>query len=57
VYLEYHDEADRREIDRLLEPTHILFRGLIHTAHRGELCYVLQARMPKEWGQLRISRR
>lgn len=57
IYVEYHDEADRREIDRLLAPTHILFQGSIHTAHRGELCYVLNAGMPAEAGRLRVMSR
>ncbi|MGI8745768.1 MAG: FkbM family methyltransferase [Bryobacteraceae bacterium] len=54
VYVEYHDEAARREIDSLLAATHVLFQGTIHFAHRGELCYVLQERMPAEMASLRI---
>ncbi len=54
VYIEYHDETARRDIDNLLAPTHILFQGTIHYPHRGELCYVLQERMPEELGSLRI---
>jgi FkbM family methyltransferase len=57
IYVEYHDEADRREIDSLLAPTHVLFHGAIHTVHRGELCYVLKAGMPEEVGRLRIGKR
>ena len=40
VYLEYHSEADRRLIDQLLAPSHILAGGAVRHAHRGDLCYV-----------------
>jgi len=57
IYVEYHDEADRREIDRLLTPSHILFRGAIHSMHRGELCYVPRAEAPEQAERLRIAKR
>lgn len=39
IYLEYHSEDDRRTIDRLLEPTHLMLycKGLFGT---GEVTYV-----------------
>ena len=40
VYVEYHSETDRRIIDCLLGPTHILVRGGASNPHRGEFCYV-----------------
>lgn len=40
IYLEYHSENDRLEIDRLLCHRFILVHGRIHTAHRGVFCYV-----------------
>lgn len=46
IYLEYHDDCGRREIDDLLAATHILVRGSIHFAHRGELCYVRRTDVP-----------
>jgi len=47
IYLEFHAEHDRVEIDRLLLPTHALFRGKIMKPYRGELCYVARACLPK----------
>ncbi len=54
IYLEYHDEAARREIDALLAPTHALFQGVIHSVHRGELVYVPHNEVPAPVAALRI---
>ena len=40
VYIEYHSEQDRLNIDRILCNTHLLFCGKIVHPHRGELVYV-----------------
>jgi FkbM family methyltransferase len=48
VYLEYHSEDDRREIDRLLEQSHALVGGRIAIVHRGELTYVAKDAFPSE---------
>lgn len=40
LYLEYHSDADRREIDRLLTPTHVLAFASVAHPHRGDVCYV-----------------
>jgi FkbM family methyltransferase len=40
IYLEYHDEHDRMEIDLLLRDTHILAGAKVLHPHRGELCYI-----------------
>lgn len=40
IYLEYHSDADRRRIDRLLEPTHVLASAAARQPHRGDVCYV-----------------
>ena len=40
IYLEYHSDADRRQIDAILEPTHILAHAAARHAHRGDVCYV-----------------
>jgi FkbM family methyltransferase len=48
IYVEFHHESDRREIDRMLSPTHVLFRGHIADPHRGELCYVRRDRIPPQ---------
>jgi FkbM family methyltransferase len=46
IYVEFHSEVDRLEIDRLLSPTHVLYRGEIGRLCRGELCYVAKNRLP-----------
>lgn len=43
IYLEYHNDHDRRRIDEALAPTHLLFAGRIIAPHRGELVYVAPA--------------
>lgn len=40
IYVEYHSERDRLEIDVRLSPTHILCHGRISFAHRGMLAYM-----------------
>jgi len=40
IYLEYHSEEDRRTIDDMLRPTHVVWKGKIEHAHCGELVYV-----------------
>lgn len=48
IYVEYHRAEDRLDIDRLLTPTHVLFRGQINNPHRGELCYVTSKLIPAD---------
>lgn len=40
IFLEFHSESERREIDKLLETTHTLFSGKITDPHRGTLGYI-----------------
>jgi FkbM family methyltransferase len=40
IYVEFHSERDRLDLDRMLVRTHALFAGHIRGPHRGELCYV-----------------
>ena len=40
IFLEFHSESERREIDRILEGTHTLFSGKITDPHRGTLGYI-----------------
>jgi FkbM family methyltransferase len=40
IYLEFHSEEDRRLIDQILCPTHVLYKGNIVHTHRGTLCYL-----------------
>ena len=40
VHVEYHSEGDRRQIDDLLEHTHVLASGQVLHPHRGEFTYL-----------------
>jgi FkbM family methyltransferase len=40
IYLEYHSESDRREIDRMLADRFILFASQVSVPDRGTVCYV-----------------
>lgn len=40
LYLEYHSDDDRRAIDALLGPTHVLAHAEIRHPHRGDVTYV-----------------
>jgi FkbM family methyltransferase len=55
IYVEWHSEADRWEIDRMLAPTHSLYRGTVHNPHRGEFCYVLRDRVPADVHEMAIT--
>jgi FkbM family methyltransferase len=46
IYLEYHSEEDRLQIDRMFADTHILSSGKILYPHRGELVYVRNDAFP-----------
>jgi FkbM family methyltransferase len=48
LYVEYHSERDRRMIDELLADTHILWRGHVTFAFRGEFCYLKRELVPDE---------
>jgi FkbM family methyltransferase len=56
IYVEYHGEADRLEIDRLFAGTHLLVQGRALGPHRGEFCYVAKGRLPDnvDDGQIRV---
>jgi FkbM family methyltransferase len=47
IYIEFHSEADRRNIDDLLFGSHILWRAEISSPHRGLLTYVLRSVLPE----------
>jgi FkbM family methyltransferase len=48
LYVEYHSERDRRLIDEILAETHVLWRGHVTFAYRGEFCYVKRDLVPDE---------
>jgi FkbM family methyltransferase len=43
IHLEFHSHSDRRLLDELLTPTHVLWRGEVESPHRGQYCYVLRS--------------
>ena len=48
LYVEYHSERDRRMIDETLAETHVLWRGHVTFAYRGEFCYLKRELVPGE---------
>ena len=48
IHLEYHSDDDRRAMDRMLDPTHVLADGRVLQLHRGELTYVAKAAFASE---------
>lgn len=46
LYLEYHDERSRRNIDKLTSHSHILYSAKIESPHRGNLHYVRKDLLP-----------
>jgi FkbM family methyltransferase len=55
IYLEYHSEKDRLEIDRMLGNDYILYFGAIPYPHRGELCYVAKSAIPADDKLMRLE--
>ncbi|MCG8511755.1 MAG: FkbM family methyltransferase [Rhodospirillales bacterium] len=55
IYLEYHSEKDRLEIDRMLGRDYILYFGAIPYPHRGELCYVAKSAVPADDPLMRLE--
>lgn len=48
LYVEYHSDRDRRMIDEMLAETHVLWRGQVKFAYRGEFCYLKRELVPDE---------
>jgi FkbM family methyltransferase len=40
IYVEFTSEQDRKRIDQMLDPTHLLWQGEIVAGQRGVLCYL-----------------
>lgn len=51
IYLEFHSEDDRRAIDTMLAPSHMLCVARIDEPHRGDLTYVVK-RIVKSWHRI-----
>jgi FkbM family methyltransferase len=55
IYMEYHSDTDRRRIDALLEPTHLLQGGKALHPHRGEFCYLARSALPADSAHARME--
>jgi FkbM family methyltransferase len=53
IHFEFHSDSDRRLIDDLLHPTHLLWRASLDSPHRGNLAYVARDRAPALKGPLK----
>jgi len=40
IYVEFCSEQDRKQIDQMLDPTHLLWQGEIIAGQKGALCYI-----------------
>jgi hypothetical protein len=40
IYVEFCSEQDRKQIDQMLDPTHLLWQGEVVAGQRGVLCYL-----------------
>ncbi|PIK89746.1 hypothetical protein SYN65AY6A5_06390, partial [Synechococcus sp. 65AY6A5] len=43
IYVEFTSEQDRKQIDQMLDPTHLLWQGEVVAGQRGVLCYLSRA--------------
>lgn len=48
IYLETHSDEDRREVDKMLADTHILFASRTFMPHKSEHTYVRRSLLPPE---------
>ncbi|MGY2766727.1 FkbM family methyltransferase [Thermostichus sp. MS-CIW-26] len=43
IYVEFTSEQDRKRIDQMLDPSHLLWQGEVVAGQRGVLCYLSRA--------------
>ncbi|MFT0787615.1 methyltransferase, partial [Synechococcus sp. H55.10] len=43
IYVEFGSEQDRKRIDQMLDPSHMIWQGEIIAGQRGSLCYLRRA--------------
>jgi hypothetical protein len=57
LFVEYHSEADRLELDRMLTPTYTLFASRAEHPHRGLMCFVAKPILAGKttWDGVRID--
>ncbi len=48
AHLEFHSESDRRAIDAMFAPTHLLWSGTVERGHTGQIAYVRRDLAPDQ---------
>lgn len=48
AHLEFHSESDRRAIDAMFAPTHLLWSGTVERGHLGQITYVRRDLAPDQ---------
>ena len=43
IYVEFTSEQDRKQIDQMLDPSHMIWQGEIIAGQKGSLCYLRRA--------------
>ncbi|MFT0786820.1 glycosyl transferase family 1, partial [Synechococcus sp. H55.10] len=43
IYVEFGSEQARKQIDQMLDPSHMIWQGEIIAGQRGSLCYLRRA--------------
>jgi FkbM family methyltransferase len=58
IFVEYHSESDRLELDRMLTPTYTLFASRAEHPHRGLMCFVAKGVLAGKttWDGVKIDR-
>ncbi|MFS8885635.1 hypothetical protein [Synechococcus sp. B60.1] len=46
IYVEFGSEQDRKQIDRMRDPSHIIWRGIMSQGSQGCLCYLSRSYIP-----------
>ena len=48
IYVEFSSEQDRKRIDQMLDPSHMIWQGIISQGNQGCLCYLSRSYIPEE---------
>jgi len=56
IYVEYHSESDRREVDHIISATHTLYWAQIQQPHLGVCAYMNDALVPSQFSDNQIRR-
>ncbi len=47
IYVEFGSEQDRKQIDRMRDPSHIIWQGIMSQGSQGCLCYLSRSYIPE----------